>query len=100
MLAGNYNEAITVFHLFGWRGAWSRRALFRVLLVGCLASFRRAPGPLPQAADRCQNRRSVSEERQGVYPQVPMPPPFPMQPMQPPPRKAAVLKPPDGYHEA
>lgn len=32
--------------------------------------------------------------------QVPMPLPFPIQPMPLPPRKAAVLKLPDGYHEA
>lgn len=93
MLAGNYNEAITVFYLFGWRGAWSRRALFRALLVGRLASFGRAPGPLPQAADGCQNLRNVSEERQGHCLSR-------MQPMPLPPRKAAVLKPSDGYHEA
>lgn len=93
MLAGNYNEAITVFYLFVWRGAWARRALFRALLVGCLASFGRAPGPLPQAADGRQDRRNVSEERQGHCLSR-------MQPMPLPSRKAAVLKPPDGYHEA
>lgn len=68
MLAGNYNEAITVFYLFVWRGARSRRALFRTLLVGFLRKLRKGDGLLPQAADRCQNRRNVSEERQGVYP--------------------------------
>ena len=47
MLAGNYNEAITVFHLFGWRGTWSRRALFRTPLSGFRRKLRKGDGAAP-----------------------------------------------------
>lgn len=47
MLEGNYNEAITVFHLFGRRGTWSRRAFFQTLLAGFLRKLRKGDGAAP-----------------------------------------------------